>query len=318
MVVTGGVDQMMVQRCFCCKGPKQARWAIISSCIGQFLMIICLFVGLALWMFYKKSGLPGVPSPEETALIGENANNILPVFVKFRIPALVGGIIVAGVFAAAISSLEGILAALAEQTLASMKMAGFKAIDDAHAIRWSRAIICVWGVVLCAMASLFWYGWQGKGLIIELALSVVGLVAGGVLAVFLMALIPRLRRESLGMELSATLSVMTVFAFIRHPDFAAKTDRFMAVWPFWAIVLASAALLFFGLVFRSKKDPLAVPKMLPFIALVFFIHLFKFTNGSGELVNITVGWPWYGPIGLLVMLAASRVLCFPLARSSEE
>ncbi|HNT35034.1 MAG TPA: hypothetical protein PKH07_08560, partial [bacterium] len=39
-----GVDQMMVQRCFCCKGPKEARKAIIWSSIGQLIMIICLFV----------------------------------------------------------------------------------------------------------------------------------------------------------------------------------------------------------------------------------------------------------------------------------
>lgn len=328
-----GVDQMMVQRCFCCKGPKEARKAIIWSCIGQVIMIICLFVGVALWVFYKKAGLPGVPSAEEAMRIQDKANYILPVFTRYRISWWLGGIILAGIFAAAISSLQGILAALAERTLATMKSHGFNPRDDKHAIAASRVMVMVWGAVLCGVASLFWAVWKGEGLIIELALSVVGLTAGGILGVFLMAFIPKWRRQSEGMEFSAALSMMTVFAFMQHPKVGdgtlysaiAKTfshpsvQNLVAVWSVFGLALAAVLVILFAAQFRMKHDPLVIPKMIPFIALAFFIQLFRFADSSqgGEVVNVTVGWPWYSIVGLIIMLVASWLLCKPVANESK-
>lgn len=318
-----GVDQMMVQRCFCCKNAHEAKKAIISSCVGQVIMVICLLVGVALWFFYQRSGLVGVPSPAESGYINDSANNILPVFIKYRLPWFIGGVIVAGVFAAAISSLEGILAALSEQTLYAARTMGFNVGDDRRSIHISRMMIIVWGIILCGIASIFWAAWQGSGLIIELALSVVGLSSGAILATFLMAIVPKWRREAFGMEYAASLSVLTIFALMQHTavnnicptcglseaTWAITRDYFAATWAIWTLIIATIAVLFFAIFFRMKKDKFVLVKMLPFFAIIYFIQLYQFQGPAGETYHITVGWPWYTPIGMVIMLVASMILC---------
>ncbi len=291
-----GTDQMMMQRCFCCRGPREARKAMIWSSAGQVLMLVCLFVGVALWAFYQKSGVPGVPNPEELRQINENANRLVPVFIKFRVPWFLGGLMVAGIFAAAISSLDSILAALSQQTLAAVGVRNDK--SDKDNIRLSRFFIVVWAVVLCSMASLFHAGASQATLLIELALSVVGYVSGAILATFLIAAVPFLRRETKGLEWAAALSVMTVFAITRHGP-----------WAPYALVLASAVLVVTAARSRMEEDRFVILKLYPFVVFIFFLNLFQYMNPKMEIVVMKIGWPWYTPLGCLVMLAASLTLC---------
>ncbi len=295
-----GTDQLMAQRAFCCKGPKEARKAMIWSSVGQIIMVICLFVGVALWMFYKKAGLPGI-SGKEIELIEESSNNVLPVFIKYRVHPIIGGLIVAGIFAAAISSLEGILSALAEQTISGLRAAGkLKGTDKDH-IRQSRVFIIIWGIVLCAMASAFWAVWQGKGLIIELALSVVGLTGGGILGTFLMAFLPRLRRGSTALPWAAALSVMSVLAVAQH-----------TTWSFVVILVATGALFATALIIHGYQGLKMIFTMIPFLVLIYYLNLYKYddVNAAGEVIrrNLTLGWPWYAPLGMTIMIIAGVAL----------
>lgn len=295
-----GTDQLMVQRAFCCKNVKEARKAIIWSSVSQFVMILCLLVGVGLWYFYQKANIPNV-GPLELNMINESSNNVLPVFLKYRVHPLIGGLIVAGIFAAAISSLEGILSALAEQSISSLRTAGKLVGTDKDHIRQSRYFVCLWGLVLCAMASIFWEVWQGRGLIIELALAVVGLTAGGILGTFLMALNPKMRRGSRALPWAACLSVMTVLSIAQHTNWALGI----------LIVLAAALPVIAVLVFREDSITL-IPKMLPFLALIFFFNLFKYSslNEKGEMIlkNLTLGWPWFAPLGMVIMISAGMLM----------
>lgn len=330
-----GTDQMMAQRMFCCRNLSEARKAVVTSWVSQFLMLLCLLTGVALWAYYKKSGIEGVPNVEEAAQIAENPNRLIPVFVKFRVPAVVGGIIVAGIFAAAISSLDSILAALAQQSLAAVhrRRASTGAVaGDAEDIRLSRFFIVGWGIVLCGMATAFQAALEGKGLLIELALSVVGLTQGAILGAFFLAFFPSLRRSARGLEWAAALSVLTVFSLTQHPGKAAtdsteQTGLFLRLgeglggfhspdilgsfvaWPFWVLVAASVVILGTAAVFRMGQDRRVLLKIAPFLALCFFIQLFQYRHESGHYAYLSTGWPWYAPIGMVIMIAAALLLC---------
>lgn len=290
-----GTDQLMVQRAFCCKNEKEARKALIWSSVSQIIMVICLFVGVGLWYFYQKANIPNVGAAELNP-ININTNNVLPVFIKYRVHPLVGGIIVAGIFAAAISSLEGILSALSEQSISSLRSAGKLKGTDADHIRQSRFFVCIWGVVLCAMASGFWAVWQGKGLIIELALSVVGLTAGGILGTFLMALNPKLRRGSRALPWAAALSVMSVLAVAQH-----------TLWALSVLILLSMALMVVAALVFGEDAKILILKMLPFLAFIFFLNLFTY-NEDGVVKHLTVGWPWFATLGMSIMILAGITL----------
>jgi SSS family solute:Na+ symporter len=304
-----GTDQMMIQRCFCCRDARQARKAMIWSSASQVLMLACLFAGVGLWAYYQKSGIPGVPNPDELAQINENADRLLPVFIKYRVPWFFGGLMVAGIFAAAISSLDSILAALSQQTMAALENLRPGRADsiERHRIRAGRWWIVFWAVVLCGMASVFHANASRAHLLIELALSVVGYVSGAILGTFLIAAIPRLRREALGLEWAAALSVMTIFAITRHE-----------AWAPWTLGAACVAVLLTAGWWLMHRDRWAIFKLLPFVAFIIFVNMFQFTDSNGAQAHLQIGWPWYAPLGCLIMLTSSMIICPPKSSATTS
>ena len=343
-VFSYGADQLMVQRLFCCKNRKEASKAIMWSSVGQVTMLICLFVGVALWAFYQKMGVPGVPSAAETEQIGANSNRILAVFIKYRINWFMGGIMVAGVFAAAISSIEGVLAALSQQTLHALRPAeefteAASPETQKRNIRTSRYLVLLWAVVLCASASLFQIVWQGSGLIIELALAVTSYIAGATLGVFVMAFFKKLRRDPYGMGWTATISCLTIFVLSKHNPFPCTAEAIRAnflvaetAWHFYVLAGIVVAMFVTAIRYMLPRDPSFILKMLVFTVMLFFLYWFQYDSPGTQVfkdysfglslshyeplaetkrIGIDTGWPWYTPIGAVVMLAASLWMCTP-------
>ncbi len=297
-----GTDQMLAQRMFCCRGPREARLAIIASSVGQLLMLACLFVGVGLWAYYRHDV---TPMPEELAQIEQDPNRLLPVFIKYRVHWFFGGLMVAGIFAAAISSLNSILAALAQQSLGAVQRLLGETVKtgvaaEKESVHLSRLLIIAWGLVLCTMASAFYVMIGERGLLIELALSVVGLAWGGILGAFLMALVPWLRREATGMEWAALLSVLTIFALARHEPWAQ------------GVILAAAVLMPVSAGLLLPRGWRAAVAVAGFMIAIVFINREQFVlPGSPDPVYLTLGFPYYVPLGTLVMIAAAWLICRP-------
>ncbi len=296
-----GTDQMMVQRAFCCRDPRQARKAMLWSSVGQSIMVLCLLMGVGMWAFYQKSGLPNVPNAVEALKIAEKRDNMVPMFIQFRMHWFWGGLVVAGIFAAAISSVEGILAALAQQTLAWTRRFGAGNTGGAAEVRLSRIYVFIWAIVLCAMASIFQAMASKAKLLVELALTVVGFTAGSIIGLWLMALIPRWRRDGKGLEWTAAISVMSVVAVARHGETAT----------FLILLGVSLLILLWSLIRRDTFKPLGFLRLLPFVAFVLFLNKYSWTDAEGTVQYIRMGWPWYTPFGLIVMLAATLFACRP-------
>ena len=110
-----GTDQLIAQRMFCCRGPREARAAIIVSSVGQIVTVVALAVGLGLYAFYQHRPLTG----DAAARVAERVDRIFPLFILQEIPPGLRGLIIAGVFAAAISSLDSVLAALSQTVVST-------------------------------------------------------------------------------------------------------------------------------------------------------------------------------------------------------
>src|SRR5690606_13890310 len=149
-----GVDQLIVQRMFCCRNPAEARKALISSFAGQLVTFTVAFVGIGLYAYYQRYPLSGTA----LALYEEKPDRIFPLFVVYSgaIPAGLKGLIIAGIFAAAVSSLTSILAALSQTTLSAFSVMDER--DDSatggdrdmsrRAVLAGRLLVLMWGVVL--------------------------------------------------------------------------------------------------------------------------------------------------------------------------
>ena len=99
-------NQNIIQRYAASKSAKQAKIAMWTCCIFSVpTWALFMFLGTALWVFFQVN-----PTPEAQAILsgegGAKAEDILPYFVISFLPKGLSGLVIAGVLAAAMSSLS--------------------------------------------------------------------------------------------------------------------------------------------------------------------------------------------------------------------
>ncbi len=209
-----GTDQLNAQRMFCCKNASDARKAIICSCFSQVITVLMLLVGAGLFVWYQQ--MP--PTAAEAASFAEDADNVFPVWITTVLPPGLTGLVLAGAFAAAISSLDSALAALSQTSLSVLH--GGKSLEEGDTkrlLRDSRIAVIVWGVFLAGAAFVL-YAIKNYGNIdiLSLAFGMVAYTYGPMLGIFFLAL-ARIPARIEGLWLGVGLSLLLT-AYIR-PDF---------------------------------------------------------------------------------------------------
>jgi SSS family transporter len=206
-----GTDQLNAQRMFCCRSQADASKAIYWSSVSQVITIMMLFVGAGLVAFYQQRP----PSAAEAALFSSDADYVFPVWITTVLPPGVTGLILAGAFAAAISSLDSVLAALSQTTLGLFSHR-FGEGDEDHkrVLWWSKVAVICWGVGLAAFAVALDH-MRGDINVVNLAFGMVSYTYGPMLGIFLLALLP-FHRDGRGVWIGVVLSILLVL-YVR-PD----------------------------------------------------------------------------------------------------
>jgi len=178
-----GVDQLNAQRMFCCRDAQDARKAMIASSGALLLTLLMLLVGAALFAYYEPMRTTGT----EPRIFTEDNNSVFPVWIVTELPVGLRGLILAGIFAAAISSLDSILAALSQTTLGLLKPATGENAEKKR-LMLSRILVLIWGILLSAFAveldSL-----RGKVNVVVLAFGMISYTTGPMLGMFLASLL---------------------------------------------------------------------------------------------------------------------------------
>jgi len=125
-------------------------------------------------------------------------DGIFPYFVANHIPQGLSGLIIAGMFAAGISTLDSALTALSQTTVVGIRstIGSQTKRTDKQLLKRSRYFVAMWGAVIGGMAvgiHTFTSGHE-KGLI-DIGLQVPGFVYGGLLGLALLALKKNVRWE---------------------------------------------------------------------------------------------------------------------------
>ncbi|MDH3205474.1 MAG: sodium:solute symporter [Gemmatimonadota bacterium] len=174
-----GTDQLIVQRLLTCQDLRAAQKALIGSGFAVILQFaLFLFVGLGLWAFY---------GGREFAVSDE----IFALFIVEELPAGITGLLIAGVFAAAMSSLSSSINALASATAYDYwaPMAGARD-DESRILRAGKAFTLLWATLLIVGAILFIPLSQGTSAV-EVALGIASLVYGGLLGAFALGVLTK-------------------------------------------------------------------------------------------------------------------------------
>ena len=198
-----GADQIVVQRLLTCRSLRDAQKAVVGSALLVFVQFaLFLTVGLGLWSYYDGQ------APEDLGL--QTGDQIFPTFIVDVLPAGVSGLLLAGIMAAAMSTLSSSLSALSSSTMADLyEKFTHRTLDDERGLRLGRIFTLGWGLVFIGAAALF-TGTDNP--VVELGLSVAGLTYGGLLGSFFLGLAVRRARQ-----LDAIIgfaSAVTVMAYL--------------------------------------------------------------------------------------------------------
>jgi solute:Na+ symporter, SSS family len=200
---THGTDQLMVQRYLCAKNSRQATAALLTSGVVIFAQfILFLLIGVMLFVFYRKFG--GLP-PEAVA----KADRVFPHFIVTQLPVGVIGLVVAAIFAAAMSTLSSSLNSLSATAVTDFYKPLFAPNkSDAHYLKVSRIVTALWGLVQIAVAVVA-IAMKGRG--VDAVLAVASFTNGPVLGLFFLGLT---RRASSVGALAGVITGVAVMIFV--------------------------------------------------------------------------------------------------------
>jgi SSS family transporter len=137
-----GTDQLIVQRLLSTKDLKSGQKAIIGSGVIVILQfVIFMLVGLALYAFYGHLNI--------------RSDEIFPKFIIEKLPSPFSGIIIAGLFAAAMSTLAGSISSLSSSTMMDLYKPHKKIPDAKTELKISRLFTLMWAGLLVGAAILF-------------------------------------------------------------------------------------------------------------------------------------------------------------------
>ena len=291
-----GVDQLNAQRMFCCRNAQDARKAIIWSSVGQVITLLMLMVGAALFVWYSRFPPEGVVAEKMAWNSGGGvpgkADRVFPIWIVKELPPGLSGLILGGVFAAAISSLDSILAALSQTTVSVLYDAGGAQSEDEQRkmVFRSRVLVVLWGLFLTGFTLLMrWVQENTEVEVLPLAFGMTTYTIGPLLGMFLCAL---LGRGSLrGLIWGSVLSFIAVL-FIRSD-----------VW----VLLHTFELDLFGLSlgFNMPYEWLAALPM-------YFIE----GQGDAQSLKTTVGFYWAWPVTTILTFGLG--VLWPKSRSKAR
>lgn len=205
-----GTDHDLAQRMLTCKSPlKGSRSAWTAILMSLPITMIFMTIGALLFVFYKTgvSERGAVPLAEFAG-----GRQVFPAFILDEMPAGLKGLMLAGLFAAGLGSLNSAINAMAATFVSDfyipMTSRGMShsPIADRHYLFVSRLATVGWGLAVGGFAVLciYWRRANPQTTLIDFALQVMTFAYAGLLAVFLTAIFTR--RGSTRSSLAALLT----------------------------------------------------------------------------------------------------------------
>jgi len=263
-----GTDQLNTQRMFCCRNAHEAGKAMIWSSLSQLLVLVMMLVGISLYVFYQQHP----PSPEVAEIFKKDSDTVFPTWITNELPPGLSGLILAGAFAAAISSLDSILAALSQSTFSLFHKQPAKSADpeqqaqlDRKQVRTSRMLVLMWGIILGVGAILLHHTREETNLI-PLAFGILTYTYGPLLGILLFALTHKGRGNPwlwIGSAYSILLvlyirpdiyNVLAICGFISESLASELTPQISSVWMYPITTLITFSFAWLGTLFKKPNS----------------------------------------------------------------
>lgn len=223
-----GTDQLIVQRLLSTKSLKDSKKAIITSGIIVIMQFaIFLVVGVLLYVYYGQLDI--------------KSDAVFPKFIIEVLPSGLFGFIIAGLLAAALSTLAGSISSLSSSSMMDLFLPFFgKNINENKQLTISRYFSIFWAFVLVGVAIFFMNTSQA---VVELALSIASFTYGGLLGTFLLGiLVKNAKQEDALAGFVAGIFVMISIISLK-----------LVAWTWFTFIGVSATLFIGGLLSKLSE-----------------------------------------------------------------
>lgn len=248
-----GTDQDFVQRTLTCKDLKDSQKALILSAVLNFpVTFIFLAVGAALFVYYKTMPHDLVAS---TYLV-ENPDYLFPYFIKTVLPPGARGLLIAGLLAAAMSSIDSSANSLASSFYRDV-LKNFFSRSEKKEVMLSRALVAIFVTILGVVAVFF----SRTQSVLWLGFKVFGYSYGALLGIMLAAIVTKRRGRDLLNVFSMLSSILLViFLTYQNIGFLTPVRSFILrpfgvesiAWP-WSIIIGTFWTFFTVVLFKEKS-----------------------------------------------------------------
>jgi solute:Na+ symporter, SSS family len=165
-----GTDQTLVQRLLAARNERDGKTALLASGVVVFAQFaLFLVMGVMLFVFAQHEALQNS---------GGDPDRLYPQFVVHHLPTGLTGLVLASIFAMAMSNASGSLNSLASSSIIDI---GKRRSDQgSQPLGRSRIMTLVWGIVLAFLGLIHW------GPVLVAGLTITSITYGAMLGVFLL------------------------------------------------------------------------------------------------------------------------------------
>ncbi|HSP15049.1 MAG TPA: sodium:solute symporter [Thermoanaerobaculia bacterium] len=233
---THGTDQYMVQRYLCTDRPRKAAAALLLSGLVILLQFIgFLFIGVLLFAFYRPDRLPAYAKAGSVAPFAA-PDTVFPDFITNHLPVGLSGLVVAAIFAAAMSSSLNSIAATVTADLYKPLVPNR---EDRHYLNFSRWVTIIAGIAQIAVGVAMEHSGRSA---LNTVLSIASLINGPILGVFLLGATRR------GGRAAAFAGMLTGIVVVMFVAFGTRV-----AWPWYTLIGSMTTLVVGSIVAAFEK-----------------------------------------------------------------
>lgn len=230
-LATHGTDQDLVQRMLTARDHVRSKRALILSGFADIpIVILFLAIGSLLFTYYQAVPTPGLP---------EKADDIFPYYIIHNLPKGITGLLIASVFAAAMSSIDSALNALSTTWINDFYRPYIKKeASERHYLTMAKLFTVLFGLFLILIAFLS----KGTEQVLILGLKIGTFTYGALLGVFLLGFLTK-RGNDKGNAISIVVSISAILLIELYTEVA---------WV-WYVMIGTLITFSVGYLFPSKK-----------------------------------------------------------------
>ncbi|WP_299396671.1 sodium/solute symporter [uncultured Gelidibacter sp.] len=217
-MVTQGTDQTIVQRYLTSSSIKDSQKTLYTNAVLTLPATIIFFgIGTLLFIFYSE--MPGKLSPAIS-----NNDSIFPWYIVRELPMGVSGLLVAGIFSAAMSSISSSLNSVSTAYCNDFHMHFKPQVNDDKLLKIARIVTVITGILGVLLA--LWMASSNIKSLWDQFYRFLGLFTGGLGGMFLLGMLTKRANATgtlMGLVVSALLiwyiSVFTDISFLMYSFF---------------------------------------------------------------------------------------------------